>query len=1832
MGKKWKGGNVSVFGERTLQKTVEDANKLGLDTLTIPVRVVALNANDSNPQIDQSSFQEAKNIINGIAGSYNIILEPYPYIANGTIVETAWNPSNFNQWFVAWENVLVELATYAQSKGLAGMYIASNLVYMEGWIYQWTQIINNLRNIYSGNIFYRTNWWVTAHWSQQHIDDYNAKLNREIFGLVDVIAIACYFELTAEESPSKQKIIENIHSTTLHDRRQNVVQEVKKFHDRWGKPIFFGELGIYPYSKAPSMPYAYSVPTLGTYNEQVQVNFFQAYYEVFKDYSWWLGFSIYAIADSQSLFNPAGKQAESVIKAMSFDVKSLVGTGQLSILDLNDAIISGTPPANPSNGTLWVDENASPKLLKKWNGTDWIIIGEVSDEGTGDTVSEIEHTLGNMTNDNIIEFNERKVIKDKITDIIGYVIADTATTLPTATTLDSSLKGGLHTVRRSALMAGISTTDAKYVAVATTYGSLKNYLDAMTPVKPWDIREVNKGSIINVTKSSFRTNWLNYYNAVNDLAILTAEQLKKNVEDVKFGGTNYASNGNFERLLDKSLWKDHYLGQLKEIVDISTEAPPFRYAYRVRNTTAQYGGISQPTLWEGLSAEALVDQEITISFWLKYQNIVQGASNWQAGRFGELVVEGLTSGGAKVYRYPKVIGGESTYVTGTNMTWVKHSATLKLSLPSTALKLSKISFRHLLETCVGEFWTTGLQIEIGNKVSDWSESPYDVSQRLTEVEFEITDEKITQKVTSSSSYIQTINTINTNINKAQGDIDNLELGGRNLAIGTSSVNWGAYGSSAISFSEGLRSKAIKVTRTGGTSAWGVQQINPSQIMRLQSGEKYILSFKIRGTVGLGMNYTYIMKVGNANQSTTTPANAIGSETEYQKISVPFVMGIPSEFSYIMISTSELISNAWFEITEIQVERGDKATDWSQAPEDIETLINQAQTTADQAKLSVDDMMSDLKVTPIEKAELARLWYRIQQEYTQLLALGNSLTAVSTTNLTTAYNALNGTAPRIQLDILATMGTTYTFGTVTLRDNFKTQMNLYFQRAEEISRAITDAVNATATSAKNGVDDMMSDLKITPLEKTTLQIRWNEIQAQYTELASLASSLSVATTTFNSAYNALNTTAPRIQTDILANMTTTYTLTTATRDAFKAQIKTYYDQAEAINKAITTAVNTTANDAQLKANDMMSDLKVTPLEKNELDRLWKRIQSEYTQLNAQALSVGVASAIRTNYTTAYNALNGVVPRIQTDILANMTTTYTFTVANRDTFKTQLNTYFTRVEEISTAITDVVNNKIDNLQISGVNLVQNSTFNDGLWSSSSSILLDPEEDKPNSKITQVTANNTGTTIAGAMYNPIRKKASVKAGDQITISLDFYCASEDLKPNPTGGIFTFRHSTASTGGTVTSFTTPTITTLGGYTDYGKWRRLSQTYTFTSDINDQWLMFGLYASNSVVGTTVQFKIREVQVEFGNRATAWKLAQEDIAGQIDYVITQVNNALIEITDESIVRKVTESTTFQNALDDKANASDISGLASLEDVEGVSGTIDEKISDYNEALQPERFALGTEVEETARGILQKFSATGGMNLIRNSIGYANFDFWYGFQTNIAHMRSIKTTELDATGYGSGFFFPPTTVNRSMSQDANVVQGRAYTLSFDINKDNNTAGDTGAIWVQVLEGTTVVAEQKILGNTVTTGYENYVIPYVATSNKAIVRIIANTVANATITGIMFSLGDVALQWSLARGEAYNTNVRMDLNGVRVSQIDTSSGTAIEIGYTQISPQEFAGYYDADGSGIFEKVFYLNGDETVTKKLVATEEITMGTIKIVKLDSANNKGWAFVPIVQ
>ena len=68
---------------------------------------------------------------------------------------------------------------------------------------------------------------------------------------------------------------------------------------------------------------------------------------------------------------------ENVIRALNinftiYDGDDVIAITSTRVVDLNDPIVSSTPPSNPIKGQMWLDTSTSQNSLKMWDGTKWV--------------------------------------------------------------------------------------------------------------------------------------------------------------------------------------------------------------------------------------------------------------------------------------------------------------------------------------------------------------------------------------------------------------------------------------------------------------------------------------------------------------------------------------------------------------------------------------------------------------------------------------------------------------------------------------------------------------------------------------------------------------------------------------------------------------------------------------------------------------------------------------------------------------------------------------------------------------------------------------------------------------------------------------------------------------------------------------------------------------------------------------------------------------------------------------------------------------------------------------------------------------------------------------------------------------------------------------------------------------------------------------------------------------------------------------------------------------------------------------------------------------------
>ena len=317
--KKIKSGNLSTDYE--IDKTLEDIELLDLNTINLPIVINISDLNSSDVSIDTNSLQRAKCLLDKLKGKgINIILEPYPWIANGSKYETEYNPTDINAFFNNWKNNVLKplIDDIAIPYRVDALNIATGFNNLEAYETEFSDMIDFARKYYKGLITYRTSFWTTANWNDEATkeqvakldENYYKKLNNSIFSKVDFISIAAYFELTDNDINSVDNLENALISSTRHNRNQEIKEQIKNFNDKWQKPIFFGELGFPRTTKASVEPWN---PFLSnSINNQEQANGFEAYKNVFEDEPWFLGFSYFAIGkeDDQKMYYPSDETVD----------------------------------------------------------------------------------------------------------------------------------------------------------------------------------------------------------------------------------------------------------------------------------------------------------------------------------------------------------------------------------------------------------------------------------------------------------------------------------------------------------------------------------------------------------------------------------------------------------------------------------------------------------------------------------------------------------------------------------------------------------------------------------------------------------------------------------------------------------------------------------------------------------------------------------------------------------------------------------------------------------------------------------------------------------------------------------------------------------------------------------------------------------------------------------------------------------------------------------------------------------------------------------------------------------------------------------------------------------------------------------------------------------------------------------------------------------------------------------------------------------------------------------------------------------------------------------
>ena len=267
-----------------------------------------------------------------------------------------------------------------------------------------------------------------------------------------------------------------------------------------------------------------------------------------------------------------------------------------------------------------------------------------------------------------------------------------------------------------------------------------------------------------------------------------------------------------------------------------------------------------------------------------------------------------------------------------------------------------------------------LKLEKGNKATDWSPAPEDIEERMSAAELKIEPDAIVSTVTSSASYktlsskaddnATDITGLKTRMTTAESKIDQkadsitlsvletkvdgISVGGRNLLRNTNqgTVNWDwsmqTGGKTIEEYLDG-GVRAVRMTRDAvEQTGWSIISYSVSEdaYALLEPNTEYTLSFDYKPSVATANGVMFSIRRGDGSNAATNdggywkeiPANewthVSGTFTTVENIpdfllgsTEIFIVGLPATVGSVHIFKN------------LKLEKGNKATDWSPAPED-----------------------------------------------------------------------------------------------------------------------------------------------------------------------------------------------------------------------------------------------------------------------------------------------------------------------------------------------------------------------------------------------------------------------------------------------------------------------------------------------------------------------------------------------------------------------------------------------------------------------------------------------------------------------------------------------------------------------------------------------------------------------------------------------------------------------------------------------------------------------------------------------------------------------------------
>ena len=438
---------------------------------------------------------------------------------------------------------------------------------------------------------------------------------------------------------------------------------------------------------------------------------------------------------------------------------------------------------------------------------------------------------------------------------------------------------------------------------------------------------------------------------------------------------------------------------------------------------------------------------------------------------------------------------------------------------------------------------------------------------------------------------------------------------------------------------------------------------------------------------------------------------------------------------------------------------------------------------------------------------------------------------------------------------------------------------------------------------------------------------------------------------------------------------------------------------------------------------------------------------------------------------------------------------------------INLSVSQTYETKTNVETKINSAVNNVQVGGRNLFLNSGFTKGLNYWYTYNCSNPQAVADSSALSGYVVKFTST--GGGIY---QRKGGVSNnptnypnGSVMTVSgyVKSSVANKVLRPN-------FEGAGANTSKAVTCINANT------------WYYFTHTYTINSSGFSTVTFYG--------DSGADYYLKDIILEYGNKASTWTSAPEDIDSEIE---TKANAS--DVYNKTEVYTKTETTSQINVAKDS-----------------ITNTVAQTYLNKNDASNT--YATKSSLTQTENSITAKFESSGGSNLVKNGAFKNGTAYWTKWGS-----PSTYQVQNSSNGYGQELRIVTTGSDQGAYQ---TIEGLRTDIPHTVVADVWVSSGICLMYINI--GTTWWLSSPSSG----TGWKKLSITFTPTSSTVkllIGRGLEGANGDYRFTGIRMYEGSAIQSWTPHHSEVYNGSTVIDANGVTINNgaltVKNKSGTTV-----------------------------------------------------------------------